>query len=391
MCCMPKKLTKTVTKRLVRKWLRRLSVRAQVIILIALGFILGVIAEYALLRCLSSLRPAPAATAAPQQPPPPRSLASVRIATNDRFDDAHGLSYAFFFGSGRSGTQHLSRVLVSRGRPVSFVTHEQEDAAERTKDIVFREYRALAAQHPEARFHAAALAYVRGTKVPRLRRLLRAHGARRLLYTGHVPMAFGLAPALVRALPAGRVRIVRVRRERVATAVSLMALGPEEEDPWGASSRNVSGWDVADATLNSRWFPRPTDAFVRLGVSTEAWGRLNRFQRWLWYVDDMECRWQALVHELGSRFSWMEENLESLSILDGGRSWSRIAQFVGAEVDWAKVGVRDNSIEVKQRAKIRVAESQLREWDMQYRKVVGECRISSEMLYGWGEYAIGKL
>ncbi|PXF41692.1 hypothetical protein BWQ96_08577 [Gracilariopsis chorda] len=385
MSSMPKKLTKTVTKRLVRKWLRRLSVRTQVIILIVFGFIMGVIVEYIFVKCFTSLLSAP--------PTPPPSFPTVRIAANDRYNNVHALSYAFFFGTGRSGTQHLSRVLVSRESPISYVTHEEEHVDVRTKQVVLREYRPLASLPNEAHFNTSVEAYVKRTKIPFYKQLMYKHRARRLLYTGHVPMAFGLGPALVKNLPPGSVRIVRVRRERLATAASLMALGPEEEDPWGSSSNATvaNSTTLPDATLNMRWFPRPTDAFVRLQVSTGVWASLNRFQRWLWYVDDVECRWQALVYGLGDRFSWMEESLESLTVMDGGRTWSRIAEFVGVDIDWRKVGVRDNSIQYKQRTKISVAEEQLREWDMQYRKLVGRCKISSSLSYGWSDFALGKL
>lgn len=292
----------------------------------------------------------------------------------------------FVFGTGRSGTQHLSRVLKPKASPAApaYITHEEEHLSIRTKLIVQRDYRRLASSVDEAHFNLSSKEYVSRVKIPFYTALLRRHGAKRLVYTGHLPMVFGLGPALVEKLPKGTVRVLRMRRGRIATAVSLMALGPETQDPWGATTERGedSNLGLADP-VNRRWFPKPTDAMVRLRVDETTWARLNRFQRWLWYVDDVECRWQALRRGLGAEFSWMEESLENLNVLDGGIGWERVAEFIGAKVNWSQTGERDNSIEHKMRSKINVSETSLRKWDSEYRQAVGRCHISSKHSYGW--------
>ncbi|CAN8075349.1 unnamed protein product [Agarophyton chilense] len=388
MSSMPKKLNKNLTRRLLRKWLRRLSLRTRVLLLVAFGFVLGVFVEYILLVYIMPLFALRSANLP--------SVPTMRLSLNDRYVAPHRPSFTFFFATGRSGTQHLSRVFLSPDTPVTYVTHEEEHPTQRTKHVVQYDYRPLAASASEADFNLSALQYVTAMKIPFYNHLLQKHGARRLVYTGHVPLAFGLGPTLVNALPEGSLRIVRVRRDRISTAVSLMALGPELEDPWGATTNtnftnNATSLTLSPPTVSTRWFPRPTDAFVRLNVSPQAWISLNRFQRWLWYVDDIECRWQALQYALGHRFSWMEESLENLSAMDGGRAWKRLAEFIGVKIDWNQVGMRDNSIQYKQRVKTEASESQLRAWDIEYRKLVGKCTISDSLSYGWQDFVLRKL
>lgn len=291
-------------------------------------------------------------------------------ASNAEFD-AHEKSYVFVFSTGRSGTQHLSRSLQSLWSPRSYITHEEEHMTARTRDIVNQVYRRMGALSDERMFNASSSSYVREVKLPFYDALMHEHGARRVVYTGHVPLVFGLGPALLRGVAPGAIRVVRLRRERLATALSLMALGPAEEDPWGEAVR-----------ARRRWFPLPTDAFVRLRVSVSDWEQLNRFQRWLWYVDDVECRWQALKREFAGRFGWVEVNLEGLAVMDGGQGWRELARFMGVSIN-TESARRHNSIQSKGRVKERAEEKTLREWDEQYRSIVGECKLDAQSGYHW--------
>lgn len=287
-------------------------------------------------------------------------------------------SFAFVYSTGRSGTQHLSRVLKSRASPVTYITHEEEDLITRTRVVVEREYRRLAASKSEDVFNISMREYIKNVKIPFYHSLLSTHGAQRLVYTGHVPGAFGALPSIIEVLPAGAVRVLRFRRERVATALSLMALGSEEEDPWGATQEMLN----SAATSKRRWFPTPKDKLTRLAVQN--WGSLNRFQRWLWYVDEIECRWQALRYGMAGRFSFAEESLEGLHILDGGEGWKRVADFMGVDIDEGIVSIKHNSIQLKNRTKEVISEEVLRQWDEKYRKLVGPCRLAHDCFITWG-------
>lgn len=290
------------------------------------------------------------------------------------------LTLAFAFATGRSGTQHLSRILSSRVSPRALITHEQEHLSLRTRTVVARDYRRLAAHSHRDDFDSVMDKYARNVKLPFFRTMLRRSNAQHLVYTGHVPAAFGLIPALIRMLPAGSVRVLRLRRERLACAASLMALGPEEEDPWGGTTAGLT----AAPNDRRRWFPTPNDGVTRLPAP--GWMRMNRFQRWLWYVDDIECRWQALRYgPLAQQIGWMEDSLENLNVLDGGTGWRHVAAFMGVEVNPAKLAVRDNSVQFKNRSKIDVPEATLREWDVQYRGLVGPCPLDDGRTLTWGE------
>lgn len=332
----------------------------------------------------------------------------IHLLQEDRLN--HNLStsssptFGFVFATGRSGTKHLSLAMKSSSGETGntnsllqtgsfgvYVTHQEEDDRIRTRDVVCTSYRRLVRGNPrhsgteQERIYQQKMAeYVSKVKLPFYRRLLTLHQhATHLVYTGHIPTAFGLFPALLDALPPGSVRLLRLRRDRVANALSLMALGPEAEDPWsGGTSGNSNDADLKVGSLCSRrWFPTPWDVHIRLHPGQ--WDRMNRFQRWLWYVDDVECRWQALKRSHGSTFSFLEESLDSIHILDGGDAWRRIGNFLGAPVDQNAAVQRHNSIQAKHRSKLNVTEATLRAWDEDYRRLVGPCRLDSNVFIRW--------
>lgn len=284
-----------------------------------------------------------------------------------------GPTFAFVFSTGRCGTKHLSLALRSSRYTTklrTYITHEEEHASIATRTIVAEDYRRMASLSNESTFNTSMRAYIKQTKLPFFQTLLARHRARHLVYTGHVPTAFGLLPTLIDVVPSGSIRILRVRRDRIATALSLMALGVEEEDPWGVRPK--------------RWFPVPTDAHVRLHVDSHVWKQdLNRFQKWLWYIDDVECRWQALKHSGRHSFSFLEVNIDDLHVLDGGGAWKEIASFLGTEVDLSMGLTRHNSIQYKNRTKDTFSEDVVRQWDKEYRAVVGACRLSNDLSINW--------
>lgn len=283
-----------------------------------------------------------------------------------------GPTFAFVFSTGRCGTKHLSLALRPSRYTTqrTYITHEEEHASIATRTVVAEDYRRMASLSNESTFNTSMRAYIKKTKLPFFRTLLARHRARHLVYTGHVPTAFGLLPTLIDVVPRGSIRILRVRRDRIATALSLMALGVEEEDPWGIHPK--------------RWFPVPTDAHVRLHVDSHVWNHeLNRFQKWLWYIDDVECRWQALKHSARHSFSFLEVNIDDLHVLDGGGAWKEIASFLGTEVDLSMGLARHNSIQYKNKTKDTVSEDVVRQWDKEYRAVVGACRLSNDLSINW--------
>ncbi|GAB0492745.1 hypothetical protein MMPV_004014 [Pyropia vietnamensis] len=295
--------------------------------------------------------------------------------------------FAFVFSTGRCGTQHLARVLGSA--PEAVVTHESESLTLRPRDVVTRTYRRLAGLPTVAAHDAAAARHVRRQLLPVLAARLTAAGdaAHTAVYTGHVPLAYGLGPALADALGT-RLRVVRLRRERLATAVSLMALGPPEEDAWTADvavpavAVGVAGGAAGASSRGLRWFPVPSAPFVALRVEAPVWSRLNRFQRYLWYVDDIECRWQRLRSRLAES-QVLELQLEALDLLDGGREYGRLARFLGVRINGTEAGVRHNSMQDKGRDKSAEGEATLRQWDREYRALVDGCDLGGGRVLSW--------
>jgi hypothetical protein len=332
----------------------------------------------ALIHALPSARYRICAASAPFGAGSAHTSADAADGTLSRVYQTAPRTVALVFSTGRAGTQHMSRLFLSLRPPLptAYVTHQEEGLGYSTRDYVARYYRSALGDLPsEAKFNESAREFVTATKLPFFDHLLDVHGATRLVYTGHLPLVFGLGSALLDALPRGTVRILRLRRDRIASALSLMALGPENEEPWSTSEPGVR---------NRRWFPGPSSAMVRLRVDKHVFDHgMNRFQRWLWYVDDVECRWQALVSARGRDFEWVEESLEALEAMDGGRGWARVAHFLGVRVRPASVGERDNSIQRKHRVKLDVSEATLRQWDVEYRTMVGACDLGGGAAYSW--------
>lgn len=277
-----------------------------------------------------------------------------------------GPTFVFVFSTGRCGTQHLARTLLSAANPRAYITHEEEHMTQRARDVVARVYRSWVSLNSEDEFNTTASKYLEAVKAPYWSLLLQKHQATHLVYTGHLPSAWGLAPQLV-SLLGERVKFVRLRRDRIMTAASLMALGPANEDPWGFNPQ--------------RWFPTPRAKWTRLRITQSAWAELNRFQRWLWYVDDMECRWQALRRMLRPK-KVHETSLEALDVLDGGQAWRELAEFAGVRYMRTAARERHNSIQAKGRQK-QGDEALLRQWDMEYRAKVGLCVLDESTTISW--------
>ena len=100
----------------------------------------------------------------------------------------------------------------------------------------------------------------------------------------------GLGDALVRAIAPDRLAFIRIRRNRSNNAKSFLA---NKAIPCGGN------YNAETASLGKGMFILcPWDhGSVILGDDPDAltkWEKLNDFQRCLWYVDEVEARWQLL-------------------------------------------------------------------------------------------------
>jgi len=284
----------------------------------------------------------------------------------------NGKRLVFVFSTGRTQTKQFSRVF---GGPGTYVNHQDESEKVTTREVVEKVFR------PYARSNDTEMGrkFISTIKLPMIERRLRdANNAQVYFQTGHAPLAFGLGELIIEAVGTDAFSVVRLRRDRIPNALSMMALGPESEDPWAPVG---PGGD----TSRRRWFPKPTDYHVKLRPSVEVWKSFNRFQKYLWLVDDTECRWQSLKQEYA--FDYMEVQMEALTQMNGWEEYKRIANFVGTDFvsNPEKLYARDNSIESKKRDHVKwvTDEKTLREWDEDYRKLVGPCILSSGDILTW--------
>ncbi|KAK4522949.1 hypothetical protein GAYE_PCTG32G0839 [Galdieria yellowstonensis] len=283
--------------------------------------------------------------------------------------NSSSFQFSFVFSCGRAGTKHFSKVF---GDNNSFVTHQLECNDKPTRELIADFYRPMLQNGSFIQLEQ----YVINQLIPFMESNLRATGTTKYFYTGHVPFTFGLADYLLRHIKTP-VKIIRVRRSRIPLALSLLNMGPEEEDPW-VNANNVSKY-------KKRWLLTPTDPVVKLPCPPLVWNRLNRFQKYLWVVDDTECRWQYLKRRY--HFDYLELQLEALDQIHGMLEYEKISNFlgIGFENKSRKLFYKHNSKEIlKHPLTLCFPESQLRAWDEEYKRMIGSCQVHSEQKkIGW--------
>jgi hypothetical protein len=272
-----------------------------------------------------------------------------------------GESFAFVYSTGRCGTSHLAKIFDDKH---SYVCHEEE-----YKDtyLVMEEF-----LRPIARTNDKDLAmeYVREKKMPFMLRRLRSAGAAKYFATGH-QIIFGIVPALLEQLE-GRIKFVRLRRDRLQTALSFVT-APEYNDPWMPhwEGRQTIGQE------HPRWALCPADKVVHLDPSSEAWKRLNRFQRYLWYVDEVERQWQVFLADFS--FPHIEVFLEELN-----DEYARLSEFLGISYRKDLAGVRHNSTEEQpSRYKPSYTHEDLERFARDYEQLIQSSHTVSER---WAEF-----
>lgn len=139
-------------------------------------------------------------------------------------DDSVGYEFCFLFSCGRVGTNHFSKVF---GDQNSFVTHQLDCNDKPTRELIADFYRPMLQNGSFLELER----YVVNHLIPFMENNLKTTGTRKYFYTGHVPFTFGLAEYLLKHIQAP-VKILRIRRSRIPLALSLLSMGPEEEDPW---------------------------------------------------------------------------------------------------------------------------------------------------------------
>lgn len=117
--------------------------------------------------------------------------------------------------------------------------------------------------------------YILQHKLPHMLSKLEATRSDHFLGSGH-QIILGVLPALVDTFRYSA-KFVRLRRSRLDVAYSYYKKG--------------SGPCAHRCILCLC----PLDPATRCPVSSAVWGTLSVFQRYLWFVDEVECQWQTLL------------------------------------------------------------------------------------------------
>jgi hypothetical protein len=262
-----------------------------------------------------------------------------------------GEQFIFVHSTGRCGTKHLSIVYSGEN---AYTTHEEEHIS--THEAMERYLRRIA----DTADTSLTEEYVRNFKIPHMLKVLRLKSKKIYFDSGH-QVIFGILPSLITRLR-GHIKLIRLRRDRLQTALSFVT-APEYQDPW------KDRWKTKETIdgKHPRWALRPTDDIAVLNPSPRQWKSLNRFQRYLWYVDEVERQWKKLKDE--HTFPSIEVNLEGLS--EGG--YDRVSDFTGLVPSRGEIDKRHNSTEKKKGLdKPDYSADQMKKLDREYRLVISK-------------------
>lgn len=160
----------------------------------------------------------------------------------------------------------------------------------------------------DADFCEKALEFVLESKLPEMVGILEFNRQHTWFSSGH-QVVLGLLPALIDVL-GDRARFVRLRRDQVDVAYSY--------------SRKGQG-----PCFNRCIFCIcPLDAVARCPMEGGLYAQLSVFQRYLWFADEVECQWQALLH---SRPGLKYMTLDWAKVIAPEQVVS-VARFVGMDV-----------------------------------------------------------
>eukprot|EP00051_Salpingoeca_urceolata_P032807 m.17519 g.17519 ORF g.17519 m.17519 type:complete len:398 (-) comp5479_c0_seq1:54-1247(-) len=260
--------------------------------------------------------------------------------SSQRYQGNH--TFVFVVSNGHTGTTYLGQASKWRENFGDRALHDFHIAHEQDGD------KGLLKSVPwDADFCSKGLAYVLERKLPQMERILNHLDKRVWFGSGH-QIILGLLPALADVF-GDRARFIRLRRNRLDTAWSF------------AQKRG------GPCTHRCVYCLCPLDPATRCPVRGEAWNSLSVYQKYLWFVDEVECQWQALV---GSR-----PHLKTLEV-----EWDKkltpahmhtIAEFVGmTDIQHQDAAAIDNKANTHPKATSR-NDTALAEEDKAYRKAMG--------------------
>jgi hypothetical protein len=181
-------------------------------------------------------------------------------------------TFVFFVSTGHCGTtffgqQSTWRHHLGPGKNLQTgftIAHEDEIGRDTVKTLA-----------KQATFCEDGLEYVVEKKIPKMVSVLKARRQHTYVGTGH-QVILGILPALADTLQSNA-KFVRLRRSRLDTAYSYALKG------------------AGPCHLRCKLCICNSALLARCPVAADFWEKLTVFQQYLWFVDEVECQWQALV------------------------------------------------------------------------------------------------
>ncbi len=187
-------------------------------------------------------------------------------------EDKH---FVFFMSTGRCGTKFLYKVLQHGRNNDAVIRFEHEH-----RRMKYVQSRIL---HPSLTTNSTSTIrdYVRDEKIPAMLREMKKNNKHMYIDTGH-QVALGMLEHLIDFL-GPRIIVIRVRRDRMRTAASF------------AGARHKKGpCQYSEEEPHLHYCPFQTASFVKIR-SKNLWNSFNLFQKYLWWVEEVEARWKWIL------------------------------------------------------------------------------------------------
>ena len=101
-------------------------------------------------------------------------------------------------------------------------------------------------------------------------------------------------PAFVDGIGKAKVSLVRLRRNRVDLAYSK-AVSTAKGIAGASDDSGPGDHTVGPCSVECHWCLCPLDASTHCVPLGRNWAAFTAFQRFLWEIDELECRWMALL------------------------------------------------------------------------------------------------
>jgi hypothetical protein len=232
--------------------------------------------------------------------PPEPNAADYKYTGNRTFVFvvSNGHTGTTFFGKSSSWRDAFGDEQMLRGL---FITHELEADKEFAKRIPWG-----------VDYCSKARDYVINQKIPHIEKILKSTEERdhtdvpgTFFGSGH-QVGLGMVPALIDVL-GDRAKFVRLRRNKLDVAYSYAQK------------------DGGPCTHRCIFCLCPLDAAARMPIPGEVWEQLSVFQQYLWFVDELEGQWQAVLRGRPN-INYME--MDWTKVIEP-EEFARMAEFVG--------------------------------------------------------------